>query len=76
VGVNVAQVESANCDRPLSDLLGRIDFEAIADHWLARFDGYRRRELGGGFVKSTVSASSINLGQSRPRITIFPNQKP
>jgi hypothetical protein len=33
-----------NFDRPLADVLGRIDFEAIADHWLARFSGYRRQE--------------------------------
>jgi hypothetical protein len=25
-------------------LLDQIDFEAIADHWQARFWGYRRRE--------------------------------
>jgi hypothetical protein len=29
-------------DRP-GDLLDQIDFEAIADRWLARFNGYRRR---------------------------------
>jgi hypothetical protein len=25
------------------ELLKTIDFAAIADHWLARFSGYRRR---------------------------------
>jgi hypothetical protein len=30
--------ESANFHRPLDE----IDFQAIADHWLARFSGYRR----------------------------------
>jgi hypothetical protein len=28
----------------VSEALGEIDFEAIADHWLARSGGYRRRE--------------------------------
>jgi hypothetical protein len=36
---------SGNFDRPLTELLDAIDFEAIADHWLARFSGYRRREI-------------------------------
>jgi hypothetical protein len=34
-------------DRPLDKVLDAIDFEAIADHWLARFSGYRRRECRG-----------------------------
>jgi hypothetical protein len=43
VAANVTKIDSLNFDRPLAELLGRIDFEAIADHWLARFSGYRRR---------------------------------
>ena len=33
--------ESLNFDQPLVELLDTIDFAAIADHWLARFSGYR-----------------------------------
>jgi hypothetical protein len=43
VTADVATIESANVDRPPGDLLDQIDFEASADHWLARFNGYRRR---------------------------------
>jgi hypothetical protein len=46
VAANIAKIESANFDRPLNELLDEIDFEAIADDWLARFTGYRRRERG------------------------------
>jgi hypothetical protein len=35
-------------DGPLRELLDEIDFEAIADHWLARFAGYRHRERRAG----------------------------
>jgi hypothetical protein len=45
VAANTAKIESTNFDRPLGELLDEIDFEAIADHWLARFSGYRRREI-------------------------------
>jgi hypothetical protein len=44
VVANTAKIESAKFDRPLAELLDEIDFEAIADHWLARFNGYRRLE--------------------------------
>jgi len=44
VAATVGKIDSMNFDRPLPELLDRIDFEAIADHWLARFCGYRRRE--------------------------------
>jgi hypothetical protein len=44
VAANVAKIESVSFDRPLAELLDEIDFRAIADHWLARFWGYRRRE--------------------------------
>jgi hypothetical protein len=43
VAANTAKIQSANFDRPLEELLDEIDFEAIADHWLVRFNGYRRR---------------------------------
>ncbi len=43
---NIAKIESANLDRPLAELLAEIDFEVIADYWLARFSGYRRRDGG------------------------------
>jgi hypothetical protein len=43
VAANVGKIASVNFDRPLPELLDGIDFEAIADHWLARFWGYRRR---------------------------------
>jgi hypothetical protein len=42
VAANTAKIESANFDRPLVELLDEIDFEAIADHWLARFSGRQR----------------------------------
>jgi hypothetical protein len=44
VAANVEKIDSMNFDWPLPELLDRIDYEAIADHWLARFCGYRRRE--------------------------------
>jgi hypothetical protein len=44
VATNTAKIESVEFDRPLPELLAEIDFEAIADHWLARCSGYRRRE--------------------------------
>ena len=28
-------------ERPLGELLNQIDFDAIADHWLARCSGFR-----------------------------------
>ncbi len=40
---NTAKIESLNFDRPLDELLDWIEVEVIADHWLARFSGYRRR---------------------------------
>jgi hypothetical protein len=43
VTANVENIDSINFDRPLGELLDRIDFEA-AEHWLARFSRYRRRE--------------------------------
>src|SRR5260221_14552906 len=46
VAANTAKIESANFDRPLPELLDEIDFEAIADHRLARFSGYRPRKRG------------------------------
>jgi hypothetical protein len=42
VVTNTAKIESENFDRPLPELLSVIDFEAIADHWLARFSGRQR----------------------------------
>ena len=45
VAANVGKMEPMNFDRSLGELLDEIDFEAIADHWLARFWGYLRREL-------------------------------
>jgi hypothetical protein len=39
IAANIAKVESANFHRPLRELLEQIDFEAIADHRLARFWG-------------------------------------
>jgi hypothetical protein len=44
VAMNAMKIDSINFDRPLNELLDRIDFEVIADHWLARFTGYQRRE--------------------------------
>jgi hypothetical protein len=44
VTANVKKIDSINFERSLGELLGEIDFEGIADHWLARFSGYRRRE--------------------------------
>ena len=39
-----ARIESANIAPTLDELFDEIDFETIADHWLARFAAYRRRE--------------------------------
>ena len=36
--------ESIDSELARVELLDEIDFEAIADYWLARFTGYRRRE--------------------------------
>jgi hypothetical protein len=41
---NTANIESAIFHRPLIALFIAMDFEAIADHGLARLTGYRRRE--------------------------------
>jgi hypothetical protein len=48
VVANIAKIESVNFDRPLPELLAEIDVEVIADYWLARFTGYRRRERRAG----------------------------
>lgn len=55
VAANAAKIESVDFDRSLAEQLNEIDFEAIADHWLARFWGYRRRERTSRFVKSVDS---------------------
>jgi hypothetical protein len=44
VATNAPKIQSVNFDRPLDELLDEIDFEAVADHWLARFWGYWRWE--------------------------------
>ena len=44
VVANVGKIDSIGFDRPLRELLDRTDFDAVADHWLARVTGYQRRE--------------------------------
>jgi hypothetical protein len=61
MGANVAKIESANFDRPLTGLLDRIDFETSADNWLARFSAYRRRERQADLQKPAVRAIPIKL---------------
>jgi hypothetical protein len=62
VAANVAKIDSVNFDRPLAELLDEIDFGAIADHWLARFHGYRRRQRRAVSHKIDDSATLTNLG--------------